>query len=306
MSNLQWAEHAADLEGAGFETFQGGLSRYNSVRLDPALPSDDWRRRQQEACVVALAEGEFIEAARREIAPLCRDVPTEAEAFHAWFERLSEIGPGQGDPLFPWLGYVANREQMEWFLSQEVAGEAGFEDLLAVTQVKISQRAKLEMARNYWDEMGRGVAKGMHGPMLERLARYFEIELTSISIVPEALALSNLMIGLALNRRYAYHSIGALGVIEMTAPARAALVNQGLKRLGVAARHRHYFALHSVLDVKHSAAWNAEVLRPVVSANPAAAQAIAEGAVLRLWCGARCFDRYRDHFGLAAATSAAA
>ena len=29
------------------------------------------------------------------------------------------------------------------------------------------------------------------------------------------------------------------------------------------------------------------------------AKAIAEGAVLRLWCGEQCFKRYRREFGLA-------
>ena len=67
---------------------------------------------------------------------------------------------------------------MKWFLLQEVAGEAGFEDLLAMAQVKMPVPAKLEMARNFWDEMGRGKAKGMHGPMLERLAGYFELSPT--------------------------------------------------------------------------------------------------------------------------------
>ena len=47
-------------------------------------------------------------------------------------------------------------DQMRWFLTQEVAGEAGFDDLAALTQVKMPQQAKLEIARNYWDEMGRG------------------------------------------------------------------------------------------------------------------------------------------------------
>lgn len=300
MENLDWTTFATALDGGGFAVFQGGLARYNSSRLDPALPTEDWRGRHKAACAVTLAEGEFIEAARRETAVLCADIPTETEAFIVWFERLGAIGPGQGDGLFPWLANVAGLAQMKWFLSQEVAGEAGFEDLLAVTQVKIPEQAKLEMARNYWDEMGRGASKGMHGPMLARLAEHFDVDLSSVSIVPEALALSNMMVGLALNRRYAFHSVGALGVIEMTAPARASLVNQGLKRLGIAARHRHYFALHSVLDVKHSEAWNAEVLRPLVSGNPACAQAIGEGAILRLWCGARCFEHYRRHFDLPA------
>jgi hypothetical protein len=42
-------------------------------------------------------------------------------------------------------------------------GEAGYEDLLAMTQVKMSVKAKLEMARNFWDEMGRGSGKACTG-----------------------------------------------------------------------------------------------------------------------------------------------
>ena len=154
------------------------------------------------------------------------------------------------------------------------------------------------MARNYWDEMGRGNAKGMHGPLLNRLATHLRIETSMEDTVPEALALGNVLIGLACNRRYAFHSIGALGAIELTAPTRATYVVQGLRRLGIPARARQYFSLHAILDVKHSAAWNKEILRPLVAEDGRRAIAVAEGAVLRLWCGARCFDRYRAEFGL--------
>ena len=76
---------------------------------------------------------------------------------------------------------------MLWFLTQEVAGEAGFDDLLALTQVKMPVTAKLEMARNYWDEMGRGRETAMHGPLLERLASYLEIDAQPEHVVPESL-----------------------------------------------------------------------------------------------------------------------
>jgi hypothetical protein len=161
-------------------------------------------------------------------------------------------------------------------------------------------QAKLEMARNFWDEMGRGSGKGMHGPMLERLANHFTLAPTPDTVVPEALALGNTMIALARHRRYAFHSVGALGVIEMTAPTRAGYVDQGLRRLGVPAKKRHYFAVHAVLDVKHSEAWNREALRPLAEEDPRRARAIAEGALIRLWHGARTFECYRREFGLAA------
>lgn len=101
------------------------------------------------------------------------------------------------------------------------------------------------------------------------------------------------MAGMALTRRYAYHSVGALGAIELTAPARAALVNEGLDRLGFPAHIRHYYSLHAVLDVRHSQTWNAEVILPLVEQDPSIATSIAEGALMRLRCGAACFERYR-------------
>jgi hypothetical protein len=49
-----------------------------------------------------------------------------------------------------------------------------------------------------------------------------------------------------------------------------------------------------VLDVKHSEDWNREALRPLVEEDPRRAVAMAEGALIRLKCGERCFARYRQ------------
>jgi len=238
-------------------------------------------------------EHEIVEAERAAVAQDVAKAPTEAEAFVTWFEALKQDGPGQNDPLFPWLAHSANREQMCWFLTQELAGEAGFDDLVAMSQVKLPSRAKLEMARNYWDEMGQGNEGGMHGPMLGALAEALELRPDGNNTVWEALALGNLMVALASARHYAYQSIGALGVIELTAPGRSHLVNLGLKRLGIGGAARRYYALHATLDVRHSATWNKEVLAPLVASDPRIATRIAEGALLRLRAGQRCFDRYR-------------
>jgi hypothetical protein len=303
---FEWTKFASHLAGERFAEFQSALTRFNATRLQPALPDAEWKDDLAAEGEVSRAEVESIEAQRKAIAPLVSDIPTDVDAFIGWFERLRDTGPGQGDTLFPWLATHATLDEMKWFLLQEVAGEAGFEDLLAITQVKMPEQAKLEMARNYWDEMGRGQSKGMHGPMLERLGQHFELEPTADTVVPESLALGNTMVALARHRRYAYHSVGALGVIEMTAPTRAAYVNDGLRRLGVSGKKRHYFALHAILDVKHSETWNREVLRTLVGEEPARAQAIGEGAVMRLWHGARSFERYRREFGLDTVLNAAA
>lgn len=277
---------------------QHDLAAFNQQRFDPALPTADWHIGISRTAEWLHCEGTFLEARRAAVSERAASAPTDADGFIAWFEALEQNGPGQQDALFPWLAEQASMDEMRWFLTQEVAGEAGFEDLSALTQVKLPMRPKLEIARNYWDEMGRGNAKGMHGPLLDTLAHRLGLDPQPATTVWEALALANVMAGLAANRRYAYHSVGALGIIEQTAPARAALVAAGLKRLGVPAGDRHYFDLHAILDVKHSAAWNAEAIHPLVASNAAFAPAIAEGALMRLECGAACFQRYRAEFDL--------
>ena len=275
------------------EQTQRQLAHWNQQRLAPRLPDPDWAQSARRDRELLEVEREFLEELRSEASARAARAPTDPEAFVAWFEELADSGPGQNDALFDWLARDADLDQMRWYLEQEAAGEAGFDDLTAYTQVKLPGRIKLELARNYWDEMGRGNAKGMHGPMLQRLVEALELSPTIDTTAWESLALANAMTAMATRRDFAWHALGALGVIELTAPGRSAAVAAGLKRLDVASKDRLYFDLHATLDVKHSAAWNAEAIAPAVAEDPRRARAIAEGALIRLECGARCFERYR-------------
>jgi hypothetical protein len=275
------------------DRIQRRLAEWNHDRLSPGLPAPDWELKLARDHQMLRLEGSFLEALRAEIGAAAEAAPTDEKGFLAWFEELQASGPGQGDPLFPWLAEEASLDEMRWFLTQEAAGEAGFDDLTAYAQVKLPVRAKLELARNYWDEMGRGNPKGMHGPMLENLVDALGLRPAIDTTVWESLALANAMTAMATTRRYAFHAVGALGVIELTAPARSAATAAGLKRLGIGGKQRHYFDLHAVLDVKHSEAWNREAIGPLVAEDARRARAIAEGALIRLRCGQRCFERYR-------------
>jgi hypothetical protein len=135
----------------------------------------------------------------------------------------------------------------------------------------------------------------MHGKMLDDLVAALELRPRIETTLWPSLALANIMTALATTRRYAWQALGALGAIELTAPGRAACVAKGLRRLQVRADDRHYFDLHAVLDVRHSEAWNREVLHPLVREDPSRARYLAEGALIRLECGAQCFNAYREH-----------
>jgi hypothetical protein len=173
------------------------------LRLNPTLPSARWKDQLAEVGKLSIEEGYFLEESRRSIVGRASKAPTDPERFIHWFEELKESGPGQPDPLFPWLAKHCSMDQMKWFLSQEVAGEAGFDDLTALTQIKLPTQPKLELARNYWDEMGRGNPKAMHGRLLEALAHHLGLNPAPEATVTESLALANTMAGLAANRRYA-------------------------------------------------------------------------------------------------------
>jgi hypothetical protein len=287
----RFQDYARPTEDA--EALHRRLAWWNHRRLAPSAPTPRWREEMAEDYQMRLDEAQMLETLRREIAARAAEAPADPDGFIGWFEALQDYGPGQGDPLFPWLGEQASLDEMRWFLTQEAAGEAGFDDLVAMTQVKMPTAPKLELARNYWDEMGRGAEGGMHGPMLDRTVQGLELQPTIDGTVWQSLALANTMTGLATNRSYAFHSLGALGVVELTAPGRVAQVAAGLKRLRVEPALRKYFQLHAVLDVGHSKQWNEEAIRPLVSEQPETARWIAEGALMRLTCGARCFEAYR-------------
>ncbi len=234
----------------------------------------------------------FLRDESTRAAKACGEVPSEPDAFVDWFIALRENGPGQGDPLFPWLAETADYAAMIWFLNQEMAGEAGFDDVVAVAMVGMPARAKMEMAHNLWDEFGRGNPHGVHGHLLERTAQCLHLSCPIEDAMWESLALGNLMAGLTVERR-AYLAVGALGAIELTAPDRVAWVAQGMRRLGMPPEARRYFDLHATLDIEHSRRWNGEVLHTLVSEDPRTAPLLAQGAWMRLEAGRRCFERYR-------------
>jgi hypothetical protein len=274
--------------------FQRTLAKWNRERLSPGTPDIDWRNRFDRDMQMLRLEGAFLDELRAEVADAAAAVPTDPDAFVAWFVELSKSGPGQNHPLFAWLAETATEGQMRWFLTQEAAGEAGFDDLVAYTQVKLPLGAKLELAENYWDEMGRGQHRGIHTLLLRELIDRMRIAPEIDTTVWESLALANAMTAMATTRRYAWLSVGSLGVVELTAPWRCDHVSAGLKRLGYGQRERLYYDLHSKIDVKHSETWNRNALRPLVEEDPTRARWIAEGALVRMKCAQRCFDRYAE------------
>ena len=110
------------------------LVTLNESRFCPALPGPNWASDIADQAALLVQEGHWLEGLRADVAARAAEAPHDPKGFIAWFEQLEHNGPGQNDPLFPWLAEQATMEEMRWFLQQEVAGEAGFEDRLLARQ----------------------------------------------------------------------------------------------------------------------------------------------------------------------------
>ena len=271
------------------ETLQRALARANAQRLRPRRTVGDFETELERETSIRRMERQFVEEERACVRAQAHSVPQTPGDFLAWFGGVKESQLGQTDALFPWLAEHANQQQMCWFLEQERANETSFGDLVALTQVNMPARPKQELARNYWDEMVRSHATDTPRTAVQcpKHARKPE------AVVWESLALGNLMVALATARHYAYQSLGALGVAELTAPRSKQFVQAGLRRLGLSVDTPDYYSSNTRFDALHSMAWQREVFEPLISADPTLAPVIAEGALMRLNAALRCFERYR-------------
>ena len=267
------------------DELQRALDAFTKSRWG-ALPSGDDVADDDERSAVEKRNRElrYVETERARVSDRAAEAPDHPGAFVAWFEELQTTGPGQRDPLFDWLENEASLDETIWVLRQEIASEAGFDDHVARTREKIRARVTLE-----------GV---LEAPVLSRLADELGIGPAASDLVPECLALGNLLAALAAHRRYAHASLGALVASELTSASRAARLNAGLRRLGVKGEARRAHLLRATLDEQRTARWNRAVLRPLVASDPRTARAIAEGALMRLDAGARCLERYRRDLGM--------
>jgi hypothetical protein len=269
------------------------LSEFNRLRLKPSFDVVDWQQQLRQDTELRVLEGHFIESERAQVEEAASKVPTQPREFAGWLDSLKEASAAQSEPLFQWLAEHATHSDMSWLLSQELASEDNLEDLLALAQVQRPWRAKIEMARNYWDEMGQGNTSATSARLLEELRRDLHMESTEPPVW-ETLARSNLMLGLATNRRYGFQVLGALALVELNAGGNGALLNAGLKRLGYSGATCAYFGMRETLSPLRAHAWNEGVLLPYVAQDARTAAAIAQGALMRLVADARCVQRYQN------------
>ena len=218
-------------------------------------------------------------------------LPAEPDAFVDWYRAAAFTHPLYEHDLYAFVASEADRATIEWFLRMEAAGEAAFDDLVALGQVGTRGEVKIEMAQNYWDEMGNGKSHKVHTHMFHRLVEGLGITPPAADELPwQVLAGVNVMLWSCIPRRNAFRAQGALGAVELLAPQRCTRLVHGALRVGIDKRTMSYYAAHAIIDVGHAEGWLAHVVRPQVTQVPESRVGIAEGLIVRADASLDYFD----------------
>jgi hypothetical protein len=195
---------------------------------------------------------------------------------------------------YRWLAKDASWDDLVQFLALEGGPDGGFDDLVAVCQVGLSGSAKLELGKNYWDEMGNGNPDAVHTVLHERL-----VEAVAMPHIPredqpvEALERSALGGLLATNRWLQPEMLGALGLLELQAGPRCRLVLQALDRLDAPADAYPFYVEHAEVDPVHGKDWLEKAVMPTVDEHPAWGPRIVKGAWWRATVNLTFFEAVR-------------
>jgi hypothetical protein len=208
---------------------------------------------------------------------------------------------------YRWLAKEATWEQVVDFLALEGGPDGGFDDLVAVCQVGLGGTAKLELGKNYWDEMGQGDLAGVHTRLHADLVSAIRMPTVPRRHLPvEALERAALGGLLATSRWLQPEMVGALGLLELQAGPRCRLVLQAFDRLGAPQGAYPFYVEHAEVDPVHGKDWMDKAIEPLAAERPEWGPRMVKGAWWRSHVNLAFFAALQQQLAADGAASAAA
>lgn len=212
-------------------------------------------------------------------------LPRSGADFADWF---TDLASHHVQPEF--CSYIARDATLAeiglFFIAEELV-DSRFDDLVALVQIGATPTSKLTMAENYWDEMGEGTLENMHTRLFDHSARYMRRELAEQSIDTGGLHCAEvyenacIVLMYGIHRHLAPRALGALGLMEYSAPARFEAMVEGCTRLKVPEDVITYQRIHIHVDTDHGSQWLANVLVPLAKRSPDLLREISMGVLTR-------------------------
>ncbi|MEV6766738.1 iron-containing redox enzyme family protein [Streptomyces sp. NPDC051105] len=243
--------------------------------------------------VTRLLETATMEAEDAHLAPgILDEAPEDPKLFLSWLKTLVRGHQAYKHPYYTeFINREATREDLRTYVIQESLIDGRFDDLLAMMQVGTVGASKMEIANNYWDEMGNGDPSAVHTHLFNKIYEVFDVRAEDLeaAMTTADLHSGNLAVLLCRYRRLYPEAVGFLGMAEWLAPDRFRNVVQAWERLGLPEVGIVYHRLHITVDSKHAAGWFHNVVVPSARST-SMRRAIARGALWRVNSSARHLD----------------
>jgi len=185
-----------------------------------------------------------------------------------------------------YLRREASLEQVAYYICMEELVDGSFDDLMAIVQIGMPIKPKMVAAENYWDEMGNGNPDAVHTKMFKDSSVFMRDVLRQVNISAkhptlECLMNGNVLLMWALRREFNTRLIGAIGLVEGSAPVRFRATTEALKRLRLPDQVIDYHQSHISIDTCHSNAWLEVVLDYYAGCGEHVVRELALGVSIR-------------------------
>lgn len=256
--------------------------------------------------VTRLLEDATMASENRWIEPgTIESAPAEGRAFLSWLKGIARGHRVFKHPYYvDFINHHAQESELRTYVIQESLVDGRFDDFLAMMQVGTAGAAKMEIANNFWDEMGNGKPEEVHTTLFGKIYEVFDIredELEGAMTASDLLS-GNLAVLLCRYRHLYPEAVGYLGMTEWLAPDRFTNVVRAWERLGLPDAGIVYHRLHITIDSKHAAGWFHNVVVPACTSDYMR-NGIARGSLWRLNSSARHLDERLAAASLTAAAS---
>ncbi|MDP9530562.1 iron-containing redox enzyme family protein [Pseudomonas protegens] len=245
-------------------------------------------------------ESAWEQAERKKNAALLNNLPAIPD-FADWVVNLVQDHSSHGiHPLYCFLRDEADFKQLREFTLQETPLEMLFGDIVALMMPGVYGEAKIELVKNFWDEVGHAddakVHRNLRGHLMAQLDIHPDFYQTDVEVfVVEELALINMYLSMAMNRAKLTQLIGTMLATELMIPGRFEYLISGWSRLGLKDSSLAYHREHISVDAEHAQDWLYKVVLPMLKENPKAMGDLVLGVVRRLDTALAVSERLLPH-----------
>jgi hypothetical protein len=169
--------------------------------------------------------------------------PGQGAAFVEELKNNIRVHAASKHPFYEhYLPKQASLHDVAFHLAQETRLDPKFDDFIAYLQVGMPLVPKIELARNYWDEIGNGCATRVHTVMFQNALDEVGASNKFINrnLMLEAVYGGNLATSLAIRRNLLFRAIGNFAVTEYLFPRRCLSLLEAWKRLGLSVKGIEY------------------------------------------------------------------